>query len=452
MPPLSSHRRADLHFQKLFFLTVLQLKAMNTQSTDLDNHTRDLLTPSSLQDRSRTPHGSWQTAATYISLVLLGAGLTWGGTRTLEQSRLAATVNAPTSTPTPSNPVPASAPSIVPTNFVTDVVNRVGAAVVRIDTQRSVSNPVAQPFDDPFFRQFFGDRLPQMPDRQIQSGTGSGFILDAQGEIVTNAHVVDGVDNVTVTLKDGRSFAGKVVGRDPVTDVAVVHIEAENLPTVTLGDSDRLQPGEWAIAIGNPLGLDNTVTTGIISATGRSSSQVGVPDKRVDFIQTDAAINPGNSGGLLLNQAGEAIGMNTAIIQGAQGLGFAIPINTVQQIAEQLVANGKVEHPYLGIQMVGLTPEIQENINKNSNSGITVNEDTGVLIIRVVADSPADRAGLRTGDVVQKINGKSVTQADEVQAIINDIQVGSSVSLELRRDGKTIDLDMKTGTLPNLQS
>ncbi|MGB3240555.1 MAG: HhoA/HhoB/HtrA family serine endopeptidase [Geitlerinemataceae cyanobacterium] len=417
---------------------------MNSRSTNLDDRTHDLLTSQLLQDR---PHRSGRTAATYISLVLLGAGLTWGGTR------LAATANAPAPRePISTNPIPPATQSIVPTNFVTDVVDRVGAAVVRIDTQRNVSNPIAQQFDDPVFRQFFGNRVPQMPDRQVQSGTGSGFILEAGGQIVTNAHVVDGADTVTVTLKDGRSMMGKVVGRDAVTDVAVVQIEAEDLPTVTLGDSDRLQPGEWAIAIGNPLGLDSTVTTGIISATGRSSSQVGVPDKRVNFIQTDAAINPGNSGGPLLNQAGEAIGMNTAIIQGAQGLGFAIPIDTVRQIAEQLVANGKVEHPYLGIQMVGLTPEIQENINNNPSSGITVNEDKGVLIVRVIADSPADRAGLRTGDAIQTINGQTVNQADEVQAIVNDIQVGNSVSLELRRDGKTMELNMRAGTLPDLPS
>ncbi|RMG10400.1 MAG: PDZ domain-containing protein [Cyanobacteria bacterium J055] len=390
---------------------------------------------------------------TYLSLVLLGAGLTWGGTRIAARtidppSRATATQTSPASKPQSPNPLPAKASGIVPTNFVTDAVDRVGPAVVRIDTQRSVSNPVAQQFNDPLFRQFFGDRVPQMPDRQVQSGTGSGFIIDANGEIVTNAHVVDGADKVTVTLKDGRSFEGKVVGRDAVTDVAVVHIEAENLPAVSLGDSDRLKPGEWAIAIGNPLGLDNTVTTGIISATGRSSSQVGVPDKRVDFIQTDAAINPGNSGGPLLNQNGEAIGMNTAIIQGAQGLGFAIPIETVRDIARQLVANGKVEHPYLGIQMVGLTPEIKANLNNNPNSDISVTEEQGVLIVRVVADSPADRAGLRTGDVLQKINGKTVSQADEVQAIVNEIQVGDSVTLELRRDGKTLDLEVKTGMLP----
>src|SRR5919202_1353056 len=165
----------------------------------------------------------------------------------------------------------------------------------------------------------------------IERGTGSGFVIGGDGVILTNAHVVEGADTVNVTLKDGRSFQGQVLGADKVTDVAVVKIEANNVPVVAIGNSDKLLSGEWAIAIGNPLGLDNSVTAGIISATGRSSSDVGVPDKRIGFIQTDAAINPGNSGGPLLNASGEVIGMNTAIIQGAQGLGFAIPINTAKR-------------------------------------------------------------------------------------------------------------------------
>src|SRR4028119_20504 len=221
-------------------------------------------------------------------------------------------------------------------------------------------------FNDPFFRRFFGSRVPTEPDTRVERGTGSGFIISSNGQILTNAHVVAGADTVSVTLKDGRAFKGKVLGVDTVTDVAVVKIDAGNLPAVSLGNSDQLKPGEWAIAIGNPLGLDNTVTTGIISATGRTSSQVGVPDKRVQFIQTDAAINPGNSGGPLLNASGQVIGMNTAIIQRAQGLGFAIPINTAQRIANQLVTQGKVEHPYLGIQMVTLTPELKKNLNSRS--------------------------------------------------------------------------------------
>jgi S1-C subfamily serine protease len=238
------------------------------------------------------------------------------------------------------------------------------------------------------------------------------------------------------------------MGTDPLTDVAVIKIQANNLPTVSLGDSERLKPGEWAIAIGNPLGLDNTVTTGIISGTGRSSSQVGVPDKRVNFIQTDAAINPGNSGGPLLNASGQVIGMNTAIIQGAQGLGFAIPINTAQRIANELIANGKVEHPYLGIQMVTLTPQLKENINNNPNAGLTVNEDSGVLIAKVEPGSPAAKAGLRAGDIIHKVNGQPVNKAEDIQKAVEGSQVGSNLQIELRREQRDINVAVKPGAFP----
>jgi len=222
--------------------------------------------------------------------------------------------------------------SAVNPNFIAEAAQKVGPAVVRIDSKRQVvSRGVPEEFsNDPTLRRFFGNREPQRPSSQVEEGTGSGFIVDANGLILTNAHVVDGADQVSVLLKDGRRLQGKVLGADPVTDVAVVKVEASNLPIVSLGNSELLQPGEWAIAIGNPLGLDNTVTAGIISATGRSSAAIGVGDRRVGFIQTDAAINPGNSGGPLLNEKGEVVGMNTAIISGAQGLGFAVPINTAK--------------------------------------------------------------------------------------------------------------------------
>lgn len=250
---------------------------------------------------------------------------------------------------------------------------------------------------------------------------------------------------MSVTLKDGRTFTGKVIGTDRMTDVAVVKIDANALPTASLGNSDQLRPGEWAIAIGNPLGLDNTVTTGIISGTGRSGSQVGVPDKRVSFIQTDAAINPGNSGGPLLNASGQVIGMNTAIIQGAQGLGFAIPINTAQRIANQLISKGRVEHPYLGIQMVTLTPEVKQNINSSPDSNLSVNEDRGVLIARVMANSPAARAGLRSGDVITQINGQSIKDADAVQRAVENTQVGDKLPVGVRRNGQSLNLTVQTG-------
>ncbi|MBE9041488.1 trypsin-like peptidase domain-containing protein [Oscillatoriales cyanobacterium LEGE 11467] len=390
----------------------------------------------------------WRSGRRYLALTLLGASVLSGCARLSASPTTEKTTEraATSSLEIAQSTTPSAIGGIVPQNFVTEVVDLVGPAVVRIDTQRTVSNRFENEFNDPFFQPFFRGQTPSQPE--VQSGTGSGFILEANGQIVTNAHVIEGADVVSVTLKDGRRFEGRVVGRDSVTDVAVVQIDADNLPVVTLGDADNLQPGEWAIAIGNPLGLDNTVTTGIISATGRSSSQVGVPDKRVQFIQTDAAINPGNSGGPLLNQNGEAVGMNTAILQGAQGLGFAIPIDTVKQIADQLATKGKAEHPYLGIQMLTLTPQMKEHINRDPRAGLRVNEDRGVLIVQVVPNSPADRAGLRSGDIVKTINGNSVTTTDDVQQSVSKVTVGSELQLELERNGQNVETRIQAGTLP----
>jgi Do/DeqQ family serine protease len=331
-------------------------------------------------------------------------------------------------------------------NFITQVVDKVGPAVVRINSSTTIA---ARPssgdeFDDPFFRRFFGDRMPQTrsQDPEIRRGTGSGFIINNNGQILTNAHVVAGATNVTVTLKDGRTVKGKVKGIDRVTDVAIVEVAEKNLPSIQLGDSEKLKPGEWAIAIGNPLGLDNTVTAGIISATGRSSADIGASDKRVNYIQTDAAINPGNSGGPLLNSAGQVIGMNTAILRGAQGLGFAIPINTAQRIAKQLIATGKVDHPFLGVQMVNLTPELKEKINSDPNAKINIDTDKGALIGRVVAKSPAAKAGMRAGDVIQSVNGKAVQTSNEVQQAVDTTQIGTSVRVQVRRNNQNVTLDV----------
>lgn len=332
-------------------------------------------------------------------------------------------------------------------SFIVDAVNLVGPAVVRIDSARTVKTGVPKVFEDPFFRQFFGDS-PFPPTERVEEGSGSGFILRSEGIILTNAHVVEQADQVTVKLKDGRSFAGKVVGEDPVTDVAVVKIEAEDLPTVAIGNSDTLQPGEWAIAIGNPLGLDNTVTVGIISATGRTSNEVGVPDKRVGFIQTDAAINPGNSGGPLLNAQGEVIGMNTAIIGGAQGLGFAIPINTADRLAEQLINTGKVEHPYLGIQMVTLTPEIAAEVEQEKGEQFQLKDQVGVLVMRVLPDSPAAAAGLKPGDLIQKIKDKPIATAEDVQDQVALSQVGTALPLSILREGKSQTIAVIPGEFP----
>ncbi|TAG06646.1 MAG: PDZ domain-containing protein, partial [Oscillatoriales cyanobacterium] len=253
-------------------------------------------------------------------------------------------------------------------------------------------------------------------------------------------------DTVKVTLKDGREFEGKVQGVDPLTDVAVVKINAKELPQVTLGRSDNIVPGQWAIAIGNPLGLDNTVTVGIISATGRTSSQVGIPDKRVRFIQTDAAINPGNSGGPLLNDQGEVIGINTAIRADAQGLGFAIPIETAKRVSDQLFAKGKAEHPYLGIQMLSLTPATKAEVNKQLDNKITI--DRGVAVTRVVENSPAKQADLRAGDVIQKIDGIAVNTPGDVQERVENTAVGKELEVEINRFGQVQKIKVRPGAFP----
>ncbi|ALF51660.1 serine protease [Nostoc piscinale CENA21] len=330
-------------------------------------------------------------------------------------------------------------------NFVVGVVKNVGGAVVRIDSARTITSRVPDEFNDPFFRRYFRDVQPR---QRVERGSGSGFIISSSGQILTNSHVVDGADKVTVILKDGRTFDGQVLGEDPVTDVAVIKIDANNLPTVSLGNSEVLQPGEAVIAIGNPLGLNNTVTSGIISATERSSSDIGASDKRVDYLQTDAAINPGNSGGPLLNARGQVIGMNTAILRGAQGLGFAIPINTVQKIAQELITKGRVDHPYLGVQMVALTPEIKERINERFGDRITLTTDKGVLLVRIVPRSPAALAGLRPGDVIQQINNQSVTKPEEVQRILEKSQIGNPLSVQIERNGQITQLTVRPAALP----
>ncbi|MEL7508728.1 MAG: HhoA/HhoB/HtrA family serine endopeptidase [Cyanobacteria bacterium J06554_1] len=373
------------------------------------------------------------------TLATAGSFLAWAPDSPLQSENQAAIAQTA--------PVPATIPAANP-NFITDVVTDVGPAVVRIDASRTVSQGIPDIFNDPGFRQFFGGRLPQGGQERTERGLGSGFIISDDGRIITNAHVVDGADTVTVTLKDGRILDGQVLGSDPVTDIAVIKVNERDLPTVALGDSDQLQPGEWSIAIGNPLGLDNTVTVGIVSGVGRSSNQVGVPDKRVEFIQTDTAINPGNSGGPLLNQQGEVIGVNTAIINGAQGLGFAIPINMVERIATELAETGQVEHPFVGIQMITLSPAVKEEINNNPNSGLTVEEETGVLIARVLSNSPAAKGGLRAGDVITAIDGTSVADADEVQRVVGDGNVGQTLTLEVQRNGEVQRIAVKPENLP----
>ncbi|MBE9054235.1 trypsin-like peptidase domain-containing protein [Nostocales cyanobacterium LEGE 11386] len=331
-------------------------------------------------------------------------------------------------------------------NFIATAVQKVGPAVVRINATRKVANPISEALKNPLLRRFFGEDEQPIPQERIERGTGSGFILSENGELLTNAHVVADTDTVQVTLKDGRTFEGKVVGVDAITDVAVVKIPENKLPTVKLGNSQNLIPGQWAIAIGNPLGLDNTVTIGIISATDRTSAQVGVPDKRVSFIQTDAAINPGNSGGPLLNAQGEVIGVNTAIRADAQGLGFAIPIETAARIANELFTKGRAEHPFLGIEMTDLSPNKKRELNQEKN--LNIQQETGVVIKGVMDDSPAKEAGLLPGDIIQKINGRPVNIAAQVQKLVESSTVGDILAIEVNRSGKIQTLKVQSGTYP----
>ncbi|MEH2289529.1 HhoA/HhoB/HtrA family serine endopeptidase [Nostoc sp.] len=335
-------------------------------------------------------------------------------------------------------------------SFVTAAVNRVGSAVVRIDTERTITRRVDPFMEDPFFRRFFGDGFSQqMPSEQLR-GLGSGFIIDKSGLVMTNAHVVDKADKVTVRLKDGRTFEGKVQGIDEVTDLAVIKINAGNdLPVAPLGSSSNVQVGDWAIAVGNPLGFDNTVTLGIVSTLKRSSAQVGISDKRLDFIQTDAAINPGNSGGPLLNGQGEVIGINTAIRPDAMGIGFAIPIDKAKAIATQLQRDGKVAHPYLGVQMLTLTPDLAKENNTDPNSPIQIPEINGVFVMRVVPNSPAASAGIRRGDVILQIDGKAITSAEQLQNIVEDSQLGQVLKVKVQRGNQTQQLSVRTAELQN---
>jgi S1-C subfamily serine protease len=399
----------------------------------------------------------WPKPAIYFLLPLVSAGVALLG-GCAESSNLAPsqqsnpqTLNNATKESDKPNTIASNRP-LTPiaedTNFVVDVVKKVEPAVVRINTSQTVKRQLPEEFNDPFFRRFFGEGIPTQPQDRVQRGVGSGFVIDAKGLILTNSHVVNKADTVTVVFSDGRNYEGKVLGEDPLTDVAVVQVPVNNLPTVELASSAQVQPGQWAIAIGNPLGLQETVTVGVVSAIDRSSSDIGVTGKRVGFIQTDAAINPGNSGGPLLNARGQVIGINTAIIQGAQGLGFAIPIDTAKRIADQLITKGKVEHPFLGVKMVPLTAEIKQRLNNSRNSNIRVEADQGVLIVQVVQGSPADRAGLKPGDVIQAINNQPVTKAEQVQQQVENSGVGGQLPIKVQRGGQTVDLTVQPAPMP----
>jgi serine protease Do len=331
------------------------------------------------------------------------------------------------------------------------VVKKVLPAVVNISSTKVVKTPTqfeGQAPDDDFFRQFFGGNMPnmrQMPREQRERGLGSGVIVSPNGYILTNNHVVDGATDVKVTLSDKRDYKARVVGADPKVDLAILKIDATDLPAIVIGDSSKIQIGDYALAVGNPFGVGKTVTMGIVSATGRS--HLGIEDYE-DFIQTDAPINPGNSGGALINDRGELIGINTAIIshgsEGSQGIGFAIPVNLARTVMDEILKTGKVTRGYLGIVPQDVTPAIAKAFG--------VKEFTGALVGSVSADSPAQKAGLQNGDIILELDGKPVADANELRMSISMMAPGTAVNLKVLRSGADRNLTATLAELPTEQA
>ena len=336
----------------------------------------------------------------------------------------------------PAQAVPTPPSALSPQSFVASAVARSGPAVVTLETQRTVrassSNGLPQGLlTDPFFQQFFGMQRQPAPRSRVERGQGSGVIFDAKGLVLTNAHVVENADQVVVGLPDGRRVSGQVVGQDSVTDLAVVKLEGErSWPTAPLGNSDRLRVGDWAIAVGNPFGLENTVTLGIVSNLNRNVSQLGIQGKRLDLIQTDAAINPGNSGGPLLNAGGEVVGINTLVRSGpGAGLGFAIPINRARTIAMQLVDQGRASHPMIGI---GLS-----TIPASTPGGVV---PPGAVVRSVMPGGPGAQGGLQVNDVIVAVAGASVRSPAEVVTAIDRSGVGQPLLLRIERQGQSLPI------------
>ena len=329
-----------------------------------------------------------------------------------------------------------------------EVAKKAQPSVVNVNTEKTITMRPwdrfgedffkGSPFED-FFRGFgFSPREKGKEYRQKQRSGGSGVIVDKEGYILTNNHVVEGADRIRIRLNDGREFTATVKGYDSRTDLAVLHIKAKDLPIATLGDSDKLEVGEWAIAIGSPFGLEHTVTVGVISAKGRSGLGTGTYE---DFIQTDASINPGNSGGPLINIDGEVVGINAMIIQPGTGIGFAIPINMAKQILSDLIKQGKVVRPWLGISAQDLTPEMTEHFK--------VKEKEGVLIGQVYPGTGAEKAGLVSGDIIRSVDEKAVKNVNELVKEIQKKKVGQKVKLNIIRDGKGMTIEVATTAMPD---
>ena len=327
-------------------------------------------------------------------------------------------------------------------------MKRVSPSVVKITTEKKAKRVAANAqqlppgFDHPMFRQFFGGRMPEM-QQPAQSGLGSGVIISTDGYIATNNHVIDGADTVTVSLNDGREFTAKVVGRDPQTDIAVIKVDAKDLPAVTFADTAKIEVGDRVLAIGNPFGIGETVTTGIVSAKGRNIGILAEVEGFEDFIQTDAAINPGNSGGALVDVDGRLIGINTAILSrngGFQGVGLAVPANMVSAVAESLVKTGKVQRGYLGVSIQSITPALMDSFGLKTNKG--------ALVGGVEPSSPAAKAGLKTGDVITALNGQPVTDANSLRLQVSAFAPDTELTLDVLRDGKEKEIVATTRERP----
>lgn len=406
-------------------------------------------------------------------------------------------------------PAPSSSAETVPrppapSSFVTAAVRAVGPAVVRIDTERSVSGRDVPPgleglFDDPGLKKFFADEFGGRivpPRKRLERGLGSGFIISEDGVVVTNAHVVKGADKLVVTLTDGRTFKGVVSGTDELLDLAVVKVDPAHptsssttgsgesperdgspsgglipgrgignfpglgvgglvgkkpLPVAKLGSSSALSVGDWCIAIGNPHGLNNTVTLGIVSSLNRSAAEVGIPEKRLSLIQTSAPLNAGNSGGVIANEFGEVVGVSTAVRANAEGIGFAIPIDKVKDIVAELASGKTIAHPFLGVKMQTLTPDFARDNNSDPNAPAVIPEVNGAIVVHVVPESPAAQPlGLRRFDIIVGIDGKKCRGVKDVQSMVEGAGVGKRICIQVIRGGdksKPIDIFVETGDL-----
>ena len=326
-------------------------------------------------------------------------------------------------------------------SFITKAINKTGASVVTIDTQRFVKNKQfsrdSRIFIDPYFERFFGLQLPREPQPQIEQSQGSGFIF-GDGLVMTNAHVVNGSEKLIVGLSNGEKYNGELIGEDLLTDIAIIKLQGRGpWPKAILGDSSKIKVGDWAIAVGNPFGLENTVTLGIISNLKRNVSQLGIYDKKFELIQTDAAINPGNSGGPLLNSTGEVIGINTLIRSGpGAGLSFAIPINKAKAIASQLIKNGRVIHPMIGINLID---ENSFEMNKNI-----------VKVGYVVPNSPAEKSGIYINDIIMKVGQKDISNSSDVINEISNNGINKFINITIKRKNKIIKLKVKPTDINNL--